>query len=46
MEDYVEVLGGDGLDPHLMTTAEDFCGVDSIPSELCYYCFSLVIILQ
>lgn len=33
MEDYVEIRGGDGLDPHLMTIAEDFCGVDSIPSK-------------
>jgi len=34
MQDYVEIRGGDGLDPHLMTIAEDFCGVDSTPSKL------------
>jgi len=34
MEDYVEIRGGDGLDPHLMTIAEDFCGVASIQSKL------------
>jgi len=37
MRDYVEIRGGDGLDPHLMTIAEDFCGVDSMPSKLTIY---------
>lgn len=32
MDDYVEIKGGDGLDPDLMNDAQDFCGVDSIPS--------------
>lgn len=32
-EDYVEILGGDGLDPDLMSVAEDFCGTDSLPSN-------------
>ena len=29
----MEILGGDGLDPHLMTVAENICGIDSIPSK-------------
>ncbi|GIX85662.1 corticotropin-releasing factor-binding protein [Caerostris extrusa] len=29
-EDYVEVRGGDGLDPSMMSVAEDFCGMDSV----------------
>ncbi|CAL1287070.1 unnamed protein product [Larinioides sclopetarius] len=33
-EDYVEVRGGDGLDPSMMTVAEDFCGMDSVPEFL------------
>ncbi|GFX45600.1 corticotropin-releasing factor-binding protein [Trichonephila clavipes] len=32
-EDYVEVRGGDGLDPSMMTVAEDFCGMDSVPGR-------------
>lgn len=32
-EDYVEVRGGDGLDPSMMSVAEDFCGMDSVPGE-------------
>lgn len=31
LEDYVEVRGGDGLDPSMMSVAEDFCGMDSVP---------------
>nr|XP_042908800.1 corticotropin-releasing factor-binding protein [Parasteatoda tepidariorum] len=33
LEDYVEVRGGDGLDPGMMTVAEDFCGLDSLPGR-------------
>ena len=29
--DYVELRGGDGLDPSSMEIAADFCGVDSLP---------------
>ncbi|RWS09067.1 corticotropin-releasing factor-binding protein-like protein, partial [Dinothrombium tinctorium] len=33
LKDYVEIKGGDGLDPGQMVVAEDFCGVDSAPSQ-------------
>ncbi|XP_054713089.1 corticotropin-releasing factor-binding protein-like [Uloborus diversus] len=33
LEDYVEVRGGDGLDPSMMSVAEDFCGTDSVPGR-------------
>ncbi|RWS29993.1 corticotropin-releasing factor-binding protein-like protein [Leptotrombidium deliense] len=33
LKDYVEIKGGDGLDPGLMMVAEDFCGVKSTPSK-------------
>ncbi|KFM62210.1 Corticotropin-releasing factor-binding protein, partial [Stegodyphus mimosarum] len=33
LEDYVEVRGGDGLDPSMMSVAEDFCGMDSVPGR-------------
>ena len=34
MHDYVELLGGKGLDPHAMTVAEDICGVRSLQRKL------------
>lgn len=33
LRDYVEVRGGDGLDPNLMKVAIDFCGLKSIPRQ-------------
>lgn len=33
MSDYVEIRGGDGLDPGMMSVAEDFCGLDSFPRK-------------
>ncbi|XP_023220069.1 corticotropin-releasing factor-binding protein-like isoform X1 [Centruroides sculpturatus] len=36
MADYVEIRGGDGLDPGLMSVAEDFCGLDSFPNIYLY----------
>ncbi|KAI1289745.1 Corticotropin-releasing factor-binding protein [Halotydeus destructor] len=32
-EDFVEIRGGDGLDPDLMEVADTFCGVDSKPEN-------------
>lgn len=29
----MEVRGGDGLDPSMMSVAEDFCGMDSDPGN-------------
>ena len=31
--DFVEFRGGDGLDPSLMDSAGDFCGIDSTPGN-------------
>lgn len=36
MHDFVEIRGGDGLDPNLMRVAVDYCGVKSLPSKLIY----------
>ncbi|XP_015917862.2 corticotropin-releasing factor-binding protein [Parasteatoda tepidariorum] len=33
IHDYVEIRGGDGLDPNLMKVAVDYCGMRSLPSE-------------
>ncbi|PRD19816.1 UNVERIFIED_CONTAM: Corticotropin-releasing factor-binding protein [Trichonephila clavipes] len=33
IHDYVEIRGGDGLDPNLMKVAIDYCGLNSLPSE-------------
>ncbi|KAF8783335.1 Corticotropin-releasing factor-binding like protein [Argiope bruennichi] len=33
IHDYVEIRGGDGLDPNLMKLAVDYCGLKSRPSE-------------
>lgn len=32
--DYVEIRGGDGLDPTEMFTADNYCGHDLMPGEL------------
>ncbi|GFQ73980.1 corticotropin-releasing factor-binding protein [Trichonephila clavata] len=32
IHDYVEIRGGDGLDPNLMKVAIDYCGLKSLPS--------------
>lgn len=31
--DYVEIRGGDGLDPDQMEVVDNFCGIDSKPGE-------------
>jgi len=31
--DYVEIIGGDGLDTAIMRVAEAFCGADNKPGE-------------
>ncbi|GFT43683.1 corticotropin-releasing factor-binding protein [Nephila pilipes] len=33
IHDYVEIRGGDGLDPNLMKMAVDYCGLKSLPSK-------------
>lgn len=33
LSDYVEIKGGNGLDPGMMEVAEDFCGLDSTPNK-------------
>lgn len=36
IHDFVEIRGGEGLDPSLMKVALDFCGLKSLPGKKIY----------